>query len=113
MKCPKCGSDVDDEANFCSKCGFKLKVDTETLKIKINELRHKTYEGLISMVSGIGLAIFGILVAVGTGFWRIAIYVATIILVLGLALIIFGGIYSSYYSHKKDELLKLLERENS
>ena len=55
MKCPKCGSDVDDEANFCSKCGFKLKVNTEALKIKINEFRHKIYEGCISMALDLGL----------------------------------------------------------
>jgi uncharacterized membrane protein YvbJ len=29
MFCPACGAEVSDEANFCEKCGFKLKVEAE------------------------------------------------------------------------------------
>jgi hypothetical protein len=27
MLCPTCGAEISDEANFCEKCGFKLKVE--------------------------------------------------------------------------------------
>lgn len=27
MLCPACGAEISDEANFCEKCGFKLKVE--------------------------------------------------------------------------------------
>jgi len=118
MKCPKCGSDVDDEANFCSKCGFKLKVNTEALKIKINEFRHKIYEGCISMALGLGLMFFGVWLGfnfVGTKYeWRgLTLFKepAFFFFVAGSILLISGAIRWIYYDYKKDKLLKQLEKD--
>jgi len=60
MKCPKCGSDISDKANFCPKYGFKLKVNTEVLKIKIDEFRHKIYKCYITIAFGLVAAFLGI-----------------------------------------------------
>ena len=125
MKCPKCGSDVDDKANFCPNCGFKLKINIEALKIKINDFRHKIYEGYISMALGLGLVFFG--VWLGVSFWRTryewrgwTLYKITyslfkepalILIAVGLVVFILGGIYCAYYDYKKGKLLKQLERD--
>ncbi|MBN2290225.1 MAG: protein kinase, partial [Candidatus Glassbacteria bacterium] len=45
MYCPKCAKSNSDESNFCTKCGYNLKVVTPTggLEIEQNRVREEDY----------------------------------------------------------------------
>lgn len=123
MKCPKCSEEVAEKTKYCPYCGFNLKVNVGFLKVKIDEFRHKIYEGYIMMGLGFAIAFFGGWLGLsfwetryewqGWGLYKITYSLfrepATMFLLAGLIFIIAGAICGGYYDHKKGKLLKQLE----
>ena len=63
MYCPKCGTENDEDAKYCQKCGLILKKDMHKRNIPRNEKNEgmsKTVKGLIIacviLIAGIGVA---------------------------------------------------------
>ena len=42
--CPKCGRKLDDDATFCSECGFDIKIEADKLKKIYEEWLKYTWE---------------------------------------------------------------------
>jgi hypothetical protein len=58
-KCPKCGKEVPLEAIYCPYCSTKLEVNSDTIKIRLEELRHNEKIGWFFFVVGLVIELFG------------------------------------------------------
>lgn len=99
MRCHKRGSDVDEGKKFYHRCGFKLNVDEDVLKIKIEDLRHKEARWLF-LALGFALFLFCV--------WLVLSFTANSFILLSLALVLtlIGDIGGVYYSQKIEKLMK-------
>jgi hypothetical protein len=123
-KCPKCGREAGEGANYCPSCGSELRVDLEAVKLKVEELRHDEKVGWIVVVLGFALLLFSGWLGVGftaTRYeWRgLTLYevkyhpyadAATMLLIIAMFFILLGGITSAHYAHRRSKLMKLLTR---
>ena len=122
MRCSKCGSDVGKGAGYCPNCGFKLDINIDILKIKVDDYKYKVK--LCWILSLVWFAVFF------SGLWSIFEF-TTIryelqewtfyeilfsllrkpvgILILSSIIYILTGISCAiYYTYKSDELIKQL-----
>ncbi|MFQ6077315.1 MAG: hypothetical protein ACE5Z5_14510, partial [Candidatus Bathyarchaeia archaeon] len=81
------------------RCGFKLNVDEDVLKIKIEDFRHKEARWLF-LALGFALFLFCV--------WLVLSFTANsfILLLLALVLTLIGDIGGVYYSQKIEKLMK-------
>jgi hypothetical protein len=123
-KCPKCGREAGEGANFCPSCGSELRLDVEAVKLRVEDLRHEEMQCWI--LTGLGFAMLLLGAWLGLGFtatryeWEgLTLYevtyhpyanAAVLILIAALIMIALGGIGGAYYSYKRSKLMKLLPR---
>lgn len=124
MICPSCGNEVNESYDYCPKCGAKLNVSQSALKEQIEESRHNERSSQIPVIIGVILMAVGTIVGLiptatrYSGTWPFGhtiIYhpyadLATGILILAGILILVGGILWMYYSWKRKNLLKQLNK---
>jgi len=112
-KCPKCGKEVPLEAIYCPYCGTKLEVNSDTIKIRLEELRHKEKFGYFLIVIGIPFMLFGFWLFTVTEKRSFLFYEVTYrpYLNLGMYLILMGGVLgilgslaAAYYSYLRSKL---------
>jgi uncharacterized membrane protein YvbJ len=102
--CSKCGTKNDDTAEYCVKCGAKLKVSKDkSLEKRIEEGAEKfgrhaeeecfglPHSGLMFGLVGIIIILVGILSLAGIEYWRS--FWAIIIIIFGV-LILGGALYT-------------------
>lgn len=59
MKCPSCGKDVPEDANYCPYCGTRLqeKKSGELAHEELAELRHNELIAIVFSIAFMGFAI--------------------------------------------------------
>ena len=120
--CPKCGKEVNEEVNYCPYCGARLKVNIETIKLKVEEYRHQ--EKMSWGTVGLGLVVILIAFIIGSvtatryewhgsTLYEITYHphanAAIVLGVVGIIIVILGVIIGAYYSYQRTKLMKELE----
>jgi hypothetical protein len=112
-KCPKCGKEVPLEAIYCPYCSTKLEVNSDTIKIRLEELRHNEKIGWFFSVVGLVIVFFGYWLFTLTEKHSFLFFEVTYhpYRDLGMCVIIGGGIamiagilVAAYYSHLRSKL---------
>jgi hypothetical protein len=112
-KCPKCGKEVPLEAIYCPYCSTKLEVNSDTIKIRLEELRHNENVCHFLFVIGLVIALFGYWLGTLTEkhsflFYEVTYHphagLAVYMIILGGGTIIVSSLLAVYYGYLRSKL---------
>ena len=70
MYCSKCGTEIDDNSEYCYNCGAKIASNQNVVNNNSGEEKLKKYLPLILIILSLPLMfIFGFILMFGSGYW--------------------------------------------
>jgi hypothetical protein len=112
-KCPKCGKEVPLEAIYCPYCSTKLEVNSDAIKIRLEELRHNENLGYFFFAIGIVIILFSFWLSTLTEkrsflFYEVSYHpyldLAIWLFILGGIILALGCLMAVYYGYLRSKL---------